>query len=523
MGAAGQTKNKIIRAIRDNAESLLTAIALALVLRYFTVEAFKIPTGSMAITLYGSHAWKRCPNCSYRFAVAAPMISQTNQLDLRLAEKLRFRRVTCPSCGAPNVAYLNGLYGNRCEACGAQLPAGEGPVEEMIGFRRNALTGGLLKLVCPLCGYRYHEPVGVKEVTAGDHLFVDKLYYKFIAPRRFDVIVFRFNRQQNYIKRLIAFGGERVDLRGGDVYISKAPGEPLAIARKPPAAQNAVLRLVHDSTRCEKGFNKHPAWEVLPPPGTTRGPVRSGALWRPEAGVLDFNVPDGTAAVRYGRPVTDWSVFNVITGSPTGAQAVADRRLAFSAAPVQSGGNAQLLVLMQDGPYWFSYEFALGGKKRPGGFRIRVRKNGRPWRKVAEAPGTLPLKEESEVVVDNLDDELVLRVGGRVCCRAFVQTGSPDLGFEPGTTNELRIEVRSAQVRLSRIKLWRDIHYRRINRGIRFPFTVPKGDFFALGDNSPNSSDSRYWGRVPRENLVGKAFFIFWPLKPWDFRLRFIR
>ena len=41
---------------------------------------------------------------------------------------------------------------------------------------------------------------------------------------------------------------------------------------------------------------------------------------------------------------------------------------------------------------------------------------------------------------------------------------------------------------------------------------VPKGSFYALGDNSANSRDSRYWGFVPRRNLIGKAVFIYWPL-----------
>jgi signal peptidase I len=45
---------------------------------------------------------------------------------------------------------------------------------------------------------------------------------------------------------------------------------------------------------------------------------------------------------------------------------------------------------------------------------------------------------------------------------------------------------------------------------------IPQGDYFVMGDNRDDSQDSRYWGFVPRENIVGRPLIIYWSVREWD-------
>jgi signal peptidase I len=52
------------------------------------------------------------------------------------------------------------------------------------------------------------------------------------------------------------------------------------------------------------------------------------------------------------------------------------------------------------------------------------------------------------------------------------------------------------------------------------PFIVPKGQVFVMGDNRENSNDSRYWGPVPLEDVLGRTLKIYWPPSRWSAVLR---
>lgn len=56
-----------------------------------------------------------------------------------------------------------------------------------------------------------------------------------------------------------------------------------------------------------------------------------------------------------------------------------------------------------------------------------------------------------------------------------------------------------------------------LNSGITYPYTVPDGYVWVMGDNRTNSADSRAFGAVPVDSITGRAIFTYWPLNRMGF------
>src|SRR5260221_5834945 len=100
--------------VKETLESILVAFILAFIFRCFVVEAFVMPTGSMAPTLLGAHTRFQCPDCGYRFDVnySSPHRDGHSSSDdieipdhvqpdsvLRKPADVVYDDIHCPNCG----------------------------------------------------------------------------------------------------------------------------------------------------------------------------------------------------------------------------------------------------------------------------------------------------------------------------------------------------------------------------------------------------------------------------------------
>jgi len=81
---------------------------------------------------------------------------------------------------------------------------------------------------------------------------------------------------------------------------------------------------------------------------------------------------------------------------------------------------------------------------------------------------------------------------------------------QPGDT----VEVKNGRVFINDIPLEEE-YIREPPRYTMPPETIPDGEYFVLGDNRNNANDSHSWGTVPDDNVIGKAWFIYWPPDKW--------
>jgi signal peptidase I len=76
------------------------------------------------------------------------------------------------------------------------------------------------------------------------------------------------------------------------------------------------------------------------------------------------------------------------------------------------------------------------------------------------------------------------------------------------------VEIRNGQVFINET-LINEPYIQSLGRYSEPPTLIPEGQFYVLGDNRSNSSDSHNWGTLPEDRIVGKALLSYWPPELW--------
>jgi signal peptidase I len=377
--------------------------------------------------------------------------------------------------------------------------------------------------VCPNCFQKQEVPPRGVPAYSGDRVLVLKFLYDFEEPERWDIIVFRNPNEpaQNYIKRLVALPGETVELSHGDVTIDGR------VVQKTDKAQNALWMLVHDTHWVAHRPEWTPRW--VP----DRGAKADGIGFRLDAAAdketwltYRHRDPDG-----HPCNILDFYAYNS-AGNGSGAKTNACTDLSVSGEVTLADSASVFVVEIWAYKDRFRFELPAKGSGRP----TRVYCNGKVLGEATD--GVLDVGRAVSFRAADVDHKLMLLIGGRRVLSSFAGDTTPegDPLYEPtplskderrrmdGLAGGVRVGASGGPVALGYLRLDRDVYY--TNERFRItdepgyateghPLPLQPDEFFVLGDNSPNSLDCRLWALdrpvVPRRNLVGKAFFVYWP------------
>jgi signal peptidase I len=358
-------------------------------------------------------------------------------------------------------------------------------------------------------------PTLLGDVVKGDRVLVDKFAYQWRDPERWEPVVFRYplRRNEPYVKRLIGMPGEQVLVAQGDIYIKQHANADIELLTKTPAAREVLwlplLRPMRDRRDWVANFHRDGSADY--DNGWIRLPEDSRATY-PRDGANPTDIRDHDAS--FGATQTPPGAFSQFV--------VGDNRVRGTARLRDDGGLAITLIRDAD-------EYTLELRPGVGSARLFHREDDEfDHRQIGrEDLSGVEVGQEVRFGFWLADGELGVEIGGREVARRHVGTAllsqlrardaeqplrldspealeiaraQPPGGFRGRVV--LRALDSGADVRLDGIE--RDIYYRGrmldqpFGGRDQLPLGVALGDdqHFVLGDNSPDSADSRYWTRV---------------------------
>lgn len=523
----------------ETLDSVIVAFILAFVLRAFIVEAFVIPTGSMAPTLYGAHGSILCADCGTEFAYGLKDDPYRGD-------------------GHQSVSYGDYAICPNCEHENDRLAVND--------VARNRQSGDRILVL------KWPFDVGIEQ----------------LGPQRWDVTVFKdpSDGKTNYIKRLAGLPGEVLMIVDGDVYT--CPVDELSQGARAEFEQ--LIRYKHEVASGQRGTypSQMPgevSQEVMAELErklriSHKTEVAKQSLWR---NVYDNDLPPMELDVRnqphwfaVQREKSGWdtsrrlvafenreveSDFIVLAGKEI------DASCSYNLEGQREGGRQYRVSDLR-------VEFVFTPEHESAVVRVRLEKRGRVFWGTVRADGVVSVIESDvepdddeagplnarisplavgrpvAVAFENLDYRVSLRLAGQEVLATSDDSQSP--AYYAPDVSELRSRPRANSVppriygeggsfALAHLRVARDIYYTQIQRMSDDrelgghggwgcddnPIMLREHEYFMLGDNTTASKDSRLWfetgphlvergeafqlGTVPEDQLVGRAFFVYWP------------
>lgn len=231
---------------RENVEVLLVALAVAMGIRTFFLQPFKIPTGSMQPTLFGVTSAPDFTKVEFWRNVDAP--AERQKVEDEIAAQAEIQKTIHPPTGWERIKeWFEGISYVHLTAKADGKVDRVSPMRKFLIFnvKQSIWIGGVEHTLWfppdfgeqsvdkragfflnPNRVYHTGEDVVNMRVSAGDHLFVDRLTYNFRKPRRGEILVFatqginnpQMPQDEFYIKRMVAMPGDRVQI-GNDRHL----------------------------------------------------------------------------------------------------------------------------------------------------------------------------------------------------------------------------------------------------------------------------------------------------------------
>ena len=323
----------------------------------------------------------------------------------------------------------------------------------------------------------------------GDQVLV---LYNAAVPARGEVVVVHGAEPNPLVKRVAALPGEELAITpDGDLLVNRSY-LPTGSRVLPPV-------LIVDTQR--SSFEQHFTWPHS-------APVSEGSSQVILLNGLDALRPDQQATLLLRNGVHD-GYLDALGEVRFGEQAVGDARVSVRLELLDERG--QLLVRLSDQGDIFEARFDWRQGEASQGSLSRLTIKGGVF-EVRESE-SFQLELPSNLIcltLDNFDNEVRLMIDGRLVT-SFSYSKASRQSPDP-IEHRLSLGILGARLRVDRFRIWRDLHYTSRGRfGVDHAVRLEPDELFLLGDNSDHSTDSREYGPVKIERLIGRAAWIVWP------------